>query len=400
MSDLYINRLKKHFQQNIKYLTLVFNDFFVLAIIFLLGGFLFWYSQALKQMPTGAWFYPLIVFVVLAIPLFIGKLASLLKPADSYYLFTEDNQMKDYLKKAQNYSMLVPTIVILLVAGLLFPFATAKANISLLNYGGLVIGLLLAKYNQFQNQSRNFFISEHFQIAQKYLFFVELIEILITILIGYPLLLVAEMIWFIVLRANSGQLFMWTPAIEFEERRQEVVNGIFSLFTDVKDRPIKIKRRKYLDFLLDLDQTKNPDQFLFARSLIRNPDSLALVIRMTTFGVLLGLVINNPIWLAILETLVIYLTIYQLLPLYHQYEQNMMYKILPIDPKNKISAFKKIASRAILIETAILTIVALIVLANKIQTLEYFVVVWIIVILLIQFYLPKKVQKNIKNNRR
>lgn len=400
MIELYNDRLKKHFQQNIKYLTLVFNDFFVLAIIFLLGGFLFWYANALKSMPQNLWYYPLIVAVIAGIPLIIGSLVSLLKTADSYYLFTEDQAIKGYLNRAKRYSMLVPLIVIALIMGLLFPFATAKVDISLLNFAGMILGLVVAKYNQFNNQARNFYIFDGFKISHNILVLIQFLELVVTAFIGYPVFLVLEVVWLVILSKNPGQLFMWNDAIDVEEKRQEVVNGIFSLFTDIKDRPIKIKRRKYLDFLLSNKPGQNPDFYLFMRSMLRNPDSLGLVVRMTAFGILLTLIINQALWVAILDALVLFLTLYQLLPLYQQYQQNMMYKILPIDNKNKIKAFQQVVGRVMIVEAVILTVIAIIISSTKLLTLEYFAGVWVALIFLIIGYLPAKVRQLENPNRK
>ncbi len=61
------------------------------------------------------------------------------------------------MRRARNYSMVVPTIIILLVTGLAFPFATVKAGVSLPGFLMLLLGLILAKYNHLTLLSTNFF---------------------------------------------------------------------------------------------------------------------------------------------------------------------------------------------------------------------------------------------------
>ena len=71
MRELAKKRLQSNFQQSAKYLALVFNDFFVLALIFIFGAVMFWYAQVMKVLPVKAWYYPL----VLSRPALAGLLA-------------------------------------------------------------------------------------------------------------------------------------------------------------------------------------------------------------------------------------------------------------------------------------------------------------------------------------
>ena len=47
MDKLAKARLRANLKQSLQYLSLVFNDFFVLALLFLVGALMFWYVQSL-----------------------------------------------------------------------------------------------------------------------------------------------------------------------------------------------------------------------------------------------------------------------------------------------------------------------------------------------------------------
>lgn len=394
MVNLYKTRLQKNIKENIKYLTLVFNDFFVLALIFLLGAFLFWYAQTLQKLPDQQWYYGIIVGVILLVPLLSGRLATMLQPADSYYLFTQDGTLKNYLVRARNYSMLLPTLMIALVGGLAFPFAVIKANFTVLNYLAILLALLLAKYNQFNNQIQNFYVSAKNPLSPQILRGLQIVELLLTVLIPYPLFLLAEIINLMLTRRNHGHLFKWTEAVEYEERRVEVVKGFYSLFTDVKDRPIKIRRRKYLDgFLTKNLANQTPNLFLDERTLLRNPEFLNLLLRMTAFAVLLTLAVRDLAWVVGLNLLLIYLTLYQLLPLYQQYDQNLMFRILPLAKNAKAAAFKKLMLRVLVLQVFVIGIVMFIFATQKLLILGGIMVLLIFVLVLVQLYLPHKIQQ-------
>lgn len=67
---------------------LVFNDFFIIALIFMFGALMFWYAQSMKTMPANLWFYKSIVGAILWLPLLAGHLVTLVKkkPIYNFYL--------------------------------------------------------------------------------------------------------------------------------------------------------------------------------------------------------------------------------------------------------------------------------------------------------------------------
>ena len=93
MRELANRRLSENLKQSVKYLTLVFNDFFILALIFLFGALMFWYAQAMRVIPNNLWFYKPLVGFIMWLPLLAGRLVTLLKEADMQFLFTQDEQM-------------------------------------------------------------------------------------------------------------------------------------------------------------------------------------------------------------------------------------------------------------------------------------------------------------------
>ena len=65
MEELFQRRLQLHQKQMMRYLRYVFNDHFVLACTFLLGGIGLYYSDLVKKLPEG--FLPgqfLVIFIL------------------------------------------------------------------------------------------------------------------------------------------------------------------------------------------------------------------------------------------------------------------------------------------------------------------------------------------------
>lgn len=397
MSALFSKRLQKNLQQNIKYLTLVFNDFFVLAIIFLLGGFLFWYAQTLQVIDDNLWYYKPLLALILFIPLTVGKLATFLEPADSQFIWTQDKQMLAYLKKARNYSMLVPTIIIVLVAGLAFPFATVKAGVNLLGFAGLFLGLILAKYNQLLVVAAAFYNGGRSRRASGMMLLLNLLGVALGVYLpGGSLVFEMVILGALIFVTKKGQQVSldWNSAIEYEQKRREVVQGFYSLFTDIPDRPIKIKRRRYLDVLLTkVEKKPAPDFYLYQRTLLRNPEFLNLIVRMTAFALLLAFMIQDPKFVIALDSLIVFLTIYQLLPLYSQFDRNTMYRSLPIAGSSKNGAFLKVIAGVLVLQVVVIGIFWLAFLPNKIMLLMGVAIMVAISAIILFVYLPSRIKK-------
>ncbi|CCI87087.1 ABC transporter permease [Lactobacillus gigeriorum] len=390
MSELAKKRLVKNTRQSIKYLTLVFNDFFVLALIFLFGALMFWYAQALKQIPAKAWFYRPVLAVALWLPLLAGRLVTLFKKADIQFLYPQDGEkIDDYLKPMFHYSLLLPTILLGLMAGILYPFANVKIGLLPYQYLLLLLAawalkLIELKWEKYSLNFKAYFSREVMWggallllLASTY--FPWLGIICLAIAIATPSKITA---------------FDWYHDVEKEEARKDRVYGLFSMFTDVAEKQIVIKRRGYFDFLLPKQLTKEtPNLYLYRRSLLRNPEYLNLVVRMTAFGILISWLVAEWKWALGLSALVSFLTVYQLLPLAKEFDQNIMYRIMPIDQTKRAGELVQVLALVLEIQWLVISLTWLLVL--PLNTELFIAIVGLLTIsqLLARVYLPIKVKQ-------
>lgn len=396
MQDLAKNRLQKNLQQSLKYLTLVFNDFFILAIIFLFGALMFWYAQSMKKMPPNLYFYKPLVGLILSMPLLIGKLVTLLQAADIQFLLPQDKNMRAYLKIMRSYSLLVPLICLVLIAGILFPFALIKAKIPILSYCLAVLAVFLAKIAQLKVMEYNLFYNKKISLfLVNTLFFITF-----AVLMMWPktmflvVILLAIIISGATFKPQNTALFDWQYAVELEQRRKNQVYGVFSMFTDVKERKVKIRRRKYLDFLLPKSlRNENPNKFLYRRALLRNPENLNLLVRMTAFAGLISLLVQNWLWALTLCSLVVFLTVYQLLPMANEFDNNIMYQVYPIEHIKRGQDLLKVLSLALFMQWVIISIFWLLILPVNLQLFEASSLLLLFRWLIAHWYLPWKVKQ-------
>ena len=123
MNELIKKRRQANLKRQMRYLSLVFNDFFILALILMFVALMFWYAQNIKNWPNNLWFYKPLLAVIWTIIISIGHLATLFQKADTHFLYMQDKYMQDYLKPMIRRSMLLPTILIVLISVILYPFA-------------------------------------------------------------------------------------------------------------------------------------------------------------------------------------------------------------------------------------------------------------------------------------
>lgn len=393
MNNIAKKRLNQNFKQSMKYLTLVFNDFFILALIFLFGALMFWYAQAMKTMPSNLWFYKPLVGIILFLPLLTGHLVTLVQEADMQFLFTQDKNMGEYLKSMFRYSLILPWILEILLAGIVFPFANLKAGIEAGNYLLYVMSLLILKSCQLLIEENNLYF------RQKITSGTSLILLVLSICGAYfwwislLVAIIGEVYLFSTIKKDTNKIFDWRYAIESEKLRKDRVYSIFSMFTDVKEKQVTIKRRKYLDFLLPKSLAKeNPNKFLYQRSLLRNPEYLNLIVRMTIFAVLISWLVQDWKWALGLSILVVFLTVYQLLPMATEFDSNIMYRVYPISTQNRGRALVQVLNKALVLQWLIISVFWLVVLGINLNVFEAIAVLFVFVWILNIGYLPYKVK--------
>lgn len=359
MLDLWKDRLKRHQLDQFKYLRLIFSDTFVLAFIVLLGALGFWYSNLLDTIHSELWFGNIIVVLILFLTVQAGHLATLMESPDSTFLLVREKQFYQYFVSSENYSRILPIILIAIVTFIVSPFAVQAGSLDLYDVIWLGISAIAFKMILLDLELMGLYgKNKIFNLNSKAL--ANVIYAIVLLVSAYSLAIIAPIVtivlWFILASkkktiAESGQL-QWQKAIADENQRMFRVKRFYNLFTDVPGISSKIKRRKWLDFLfsgIKLEH-KNTYLYLFARGVVRNNEYMGLFLRLTILQVILLCLIDNFYISLIVEMLFIYLVGFQLKPYFKEVMQNLMQRLYPVNSKNKISDFTKISNIMLLIQ--------------------------------------------------
>lgn len=403
MSDLWKQRLNKYQGKLLKYLRFVFNDHFVIALFFLFGAICYGYFQLIDHYFVKKTLMDyLIAWVVLFLIVQIGKFATLIKKPDVIFLLPKDYAMNSYLKFALYHGCVI-NILIQSVLGLaVVPFLIRVLDFNLVDWILILASQCILKCSSLIFEKVSLFNAK-WENDQRYHL---LIKGIIAIVIGIGVLIdpIVECILSILFieivlafqnKMEQGHVFKWNLAIEKEEVRMTRIYKFFSLFTDVPEVEQNIKRRKYLDRFLP--QYKNDQNqtypYLYWRAFWRSPEYSGLFIRLTLIGAILTLFINLK-WLSlVLALLFVYLTGFQLLPLYEQFDDIVFTYLYPITKISQKNAFKNILQQLLFAQGCVFALMIFITFKSLTMLIIFVILLLVLIQILTKITLKHRFEK-------
>ncbi|WP_367370144.1 ABC transporter permease [Latilactobacillus curvatus] len=398
MQALWQKRVQKHIQEQVKYLRLVFNDHFVIAIIFLLGALGYTYANAVKKLDPRAWWLKPVLSLVLLAAVSFGRLATLLKEADSVFLLPKESGLVTYLKSARLYSSWLPLIAMAFVTLLVAPLLLITKTVPAWHIAVVLITLVIIKDRRFSIQLRQWYQADETQatkglslildlaiIASQLYQWLNLVGVLVALGLAYYQRQQLA-------RVQKTQLFDWLAAVGAEDSRMGRIYRLYNLFTDVPGLSSQVKRRRYLDGLLKPITAKpaNTYLYLYARGFLRGTEFSGLYIRLVVLGGII-LCFSHIWWLSLaLGLLLIYLVGFQLLPFYNQYDQIIFTHLYPVSTTKRIQAFSQLMRTLLLLQALLFSVILLVTLGMTIQVGLSVLALFVLVIGFVQFYLPKR----------
>ncbi|BDZ30702.1 ABC transporter permease [Lactiplantibacillus sp. WILCCON 0030] len=351
MNELYQNRLSRHLRQMLRYLRLVFNDHFVIALMFFVGGLGLAYANWLKTVsPRDTWIV-LVVGLILWLGLALGRVATLLEPADVVFLLPREHDLHGYFVHAWRYSWWLAQAVQVVLVGLTVPILMLVDRLSGLSLLALLVTQLALKDSQLTGYVTRLYRLTAAQRRWSQLgnWGLALVILALSLFsstwlgLGLALVLAAGQRWWHS-QVWPTTVVAWRDDIKLEANRMLGIYRFFNLFTDVPMVQGTVKRRRYLDWVFNWgprDQ-RHAFNYLFARGMVRGTEFSGLVARLTLIGAIL-LYFSGHGWLAIgLDVIFIYLIGFQLLPFYKRYDNIVFTHIYPIGLTQRLKSFQRL----------------------------------------------------------
>lgn len=351
-----------------RYLKYIFNGHLVIVLLFLIGTAAFYYQKWIETLPAN---FPAeaILAVILSLFLTYSPVYNFLLDADKVFLIAVEEKLKGYFLRSGGASIVFQGYILLMVLAVLMPmYAHAKANGFNLFLPILIVLIVVKLWNlavkwrilyfvQLSVQRWDMIVRYFINLTFTYLLLKQA-NVMILLIIGIVMLL-----YFRYFYARTRKMGLkWDVLIEQEEKRMASFYRLANMFTDVPNIKDTVKRRKYLDVLISRisfsqDQTY---MYLFSRAFLRSSDYLGLFVRLTVIGSLAIYFISFGMGQILLSVLFLYLTGFQLLPLYRHHQNKLWVSLYPVGAQVQQKSFQTLLIIILSVEAVIFALLILI----------------------------------------
>lgn len=346
MGEYYIKRYKNHLKELSKYSKYVFNDHLMIILFFLFGGLMLSYINFLDhgyKIPVVLG--RLLVLVISLVLIKIGKLATLFQEADSVFLLPKEAKLKQYLDKSLVFSFIVPLVCMLFSFFFLWPLIKMNHIYSLVDYLALIFTIAIFKWDNLIYQGISVYLKTVNINWQKWLIPVALLLIFLPYgVYGSLMISILNTIYLLSVYKKKSSILDFTKAIELEKARMQQIYKFLNLFTDVPNIQITVKRRKYLDGLINkIPKIKsNTYRMLYYSELCRGNVYGGLLIRLSLISLVIVILSNSYTFSLIISAIFLFLLLIQCLSLYQEFDYQLLTKIYPISKQIKKQNFRKV----------------------------------------------------------
>jgi ABC-2 type transport system permease protein len=351
-----------------KYLRYIFNGHLMVVLLFLLGSAAYYYQNWVKGLPDN---FPSEIIMAICIGLFLtySPVYNFLLEADQVFLLPLENKMKRYFYRSGVISFIFQGYILLLVLAVFMPMFARVSSSGFRPFFPFLIVLLVVKaWNLASSWRIQYFIQPSIYRWDAIVrYFINASFAFLLFKQANPLILVAIAVVMVLyfrsfyIRTKNSYL-KWDLLINQEEKRMNSFYRLANLFTDVPTLKDTVKRRKWLDFLLRsiaFSQEKTY-HYLYTRTFLRSGDYLGLFVRLTVIGGIAIYFLSFGLGQVLLAVLFLYLTGFQLLPLWNHHQNKLWVDLYPVHANYKKSAFYSLLMVTLIVQTIIFTIILLI----------------------------------------
>jgi ABC-2 type transport system permease protein len=360
VDNIWKKRIIDYNQELQKYLKYMFNDHLLFVLIFAVGGAAFTYNQWVKTLePSFPAAY--IMAFILGLILAWSPVYTFLKEADAVYLLPLENRLSGYFRKSIWISFMFQSYIQLIVLAALMPMYVAVSGNGFKSFFPLLALVLALKvWNlyvrwfmlRYQEKEAHWIDSIiRFLLSGSFLLLI-LSDAPILTTIAVAVIMAGYLFYFY--QTTKKKNLKWDLLIHLEQQRMLMFYRIANMFTDVPKLKGKVHRRRWLDFIVKTDFSQGDSyRHLYLRSLVRTSEYSGLYIRLTLIGAVL-IYTNQSFIVNILTALLfLYLTGFQLVPLYKRFDYKIWVLIYPLSKELKTSSFKKVLTQSMMIQSII-----------------------------------------------
>ncbi|NRD78367.1 ABC transporter permease [Bacillus sp. BRMEA1] len=330
-----------------KYLRYIFNGHLVIVLLFLIGSAAYYYQKWITTLKPE---FPafLITAIILSVFLTRSPVYNFLLEADRVFLLPLETRLKGYFLRSGLVSLIFQGYIILMVFAVLMPMYAKVSGRGFKMFLSFLIVLLAVKgWNLAVSWRIQYFVQaavHNWDMAVRYFLnavftYLLLKEANFFLLLALILVMVFYY-WSFYVRTKLMGL-KWDLLISSEEKRVASFYRLANMFTDVPTLKDVVKRRKWLDLWISKIPYRQDQSYLylFARTFLRAGDYLGLFIRLTVIGIVAIYFLSFGMGQVLLSILFLYLTGFQLLPLWKHHQYKIWVDLYPVSEKYKQKSF-------------------------------------------------------------
>ena len=348
-----------------RYLRYIFNGHLVIVFVFLIGTAAYYYQGWLKTLPET---FPsaIIMSICMAFLVTYSPIYTFMSEADRIFLLPLETKLGGYFRKSFWISFSMQVYLLLIGLAVFMPMYAAVNQGDFKRFFPFLIAILVVKV-------LNLFIRWHVQYySEKNVLSIDtLIRFMVNLVFLYLLFSNAKLYLIIALVVILFCLYVyfkqqtkekglkWEYLIDQDERRMTSFYRLANLFTDVPKLKNQVKRRKWLDSLLVRIPFQQDQAFtyLFMRTFLRSGDYWGLFVRLTLIGAGIIYFLTFGIGQVIMAVVFIYLTGFQLLPLWKHHQYHSMLELYPLSENRKEFSFLSVLRKVLFLQSILFALV-------------------------------------------
>lgn len=364
---LWKERFSRTSKELSRYLRYIFNGHLVIVLVFLLGSAAYYYQEWLKIIPDD---FPaaILMAVVMAFLMTYSPIYTFMSEADKIFLIPLETSLKGYFAKSLFISFSFQLYLLAFVLAALMPLYAAVNHGDFKSFFLFLAAVIAMKYVnllvrwqvQYYQENAVLRIDSLIRFCINLVFLFLLFSNAAVFFTAAPLLLLLGLYLYYKGQTKDKGL-KWEYLIGQDEKRMTSFYRLANLFTDVPKLKDKVKRREWLDMLLvgiPFQQGKT-FTYLLARTFLRSGDYFALVVRLTVIAALILIFLPFAVGQIVVVVLFLYLTGFQLLPLWKHHQYHSLLELYPVTTEEKEQSFLALLRRVLLLQAIALSLVAL-----------------------------------------
>lgn len=368
--ELFKKRLSAHIKELSRYGKYMFNGHIAIVLLFLISALAVVYQQWLAQLPStfpSDW----IVISMFGLLMVYNPIRTLLVEADIVFLIAAEEKMQTYFRSTILYSFVMQLYIVILMAAALGPlyFHAFPLRSGWVYIATIILLLVFKGWNTIASWWMHMIRDRSLRVIDRSIRFLLSTAVIMffvqeeMLYAGIVTILYIGLFLYIYRITHHHVHVPWDELIRVDQKRMNRFYRFAQLFTDVPHMKNTFKERKWIAPFIrkraPYGQT-HTYTYLYRLSFLRSGDYGGMYLRLLVIGVGLLFLVPNVLMKILFGLLFIYMSMFQLIPLYHHHQMIIWTDLYPVDPVDKRRSFRSLIDFLTWMQIGLFTLILLV----------------------------------------